>query len=191
MNEIFRDALDYRSYRLANTKQTYGCKVAKQISKMAKRLEVQMRPNMSDATDPISILSFLSMFQAACDTNGISEGAEMWLFPFFVQKPANTAMTARLSLVKKSHKRRSEEKLTSYCAVVNHILGEYASDGIIAETVHDIANTRQPSGSTTGDYVHILWAKALRCGRVYNEARLKSIFVEGVDLSLRHSLRAY
>jgi len=86
-----------------------------------------MKANFFDATDLISILSFLGNFKAACDSNDVHEGAAMWILPHFMKKPASVAVTSRLRL-KKSEGRRSEGTLSSYCEVVNHLLGQYASD---------------------------------------------------------------
>lgn len=68
---IIRAALDYHSYRLADRSQHYYDDVYTQVDKMEKRLEVRPKSSLFHASDLISILSILPVFQVACDTNGI------------------------------------------------------------------------------------------------------------------------
>lgn len=77
--------LDYRTYRLKEKLKKFDSKVSRQISRMARRMEVQLKSHMFEPTDHITILSFLPTFQE-CDENLIQEGAAMWLFQYFVQK---------------------------------------------------------------------------------------------------------
>lgn len=61
----------------------------------------------------------------------------MWLVPTFLKKPKSQALTTRLRISKPGH-RDTEGNLTSYCAVVNHVIAEYTPGEIIAETVSKI-----------------------------------------------------
>lgn len=88
----------YGSCCLADQSQHYDDDLARHIAKMAKRLEVQLKLQMFDGSNPITILSFLLAFQMACDTNITHAGVSMWLFPSFVKKPACAALSARTCL---------------------------------------------------------------------------------------------
>lgn len=191
VNNRFRDALDFRTYRLVDTSPKYDDRVAKRVAKWAKRLQVQMKTNIFDSFDPISIISFLSAFKLACDTNGVHEGAAMWLLHFFMKKPAAAALNSRISLPSKSHRRHKEGTLTTYCEVVNYLLETYATDDVIAETDAEILRFTQPPTKSPTEYAEALWNKALRCDRVYDEYVLKGIFIEGLHESIRHSMRSY
>lgn len=51
-----------------------------------RRLEVQLKSQIFDGHDPLSILGFLLAVHMALDTNGIHEDAAMWLFHFFTKE---------------------------------------------------------------------------------------------------------
>lgn len=76
-NTLFRRALDYHIYLLEDRWSHYSSPVLRQISKMAGKIDAQMKPQHFDASNPIKILSFLPEFQTACNANGIEEGAVM------------------------------------------------------------------------------------------------------------------
>lgn len=81
-NAYFETAVEYCSYYLANRSQHYDEHLTRHIVKMTKRLEVQLKSEISDRSDWITILSFLQEFQMACDMNGIHEGSAVLLFQF-------------------------------------------------------------------------------------------------------------
>lgn len=60
-----------------------------------RRLQTQMRSDIF-AFDLVSVISFLSAFGVASDTNGIPEGAVMWLFHLFMKDSSATAFGAGL-----------------------------------------------------------------------------------------------
>lgn len=69
------DALDYRTYCLANRDQTCIHRIAQRISRMRRSLYVQMRDQLIDGCDHISILSFFKTLKTAYGSNEILEGA--------------------------------------------------------------------------------------------------------------------
>lgn len=118
VDEIFRLAVNGRSNLFENTSQEYQ---VNKISKFFKSLQVKIKSNMFDPRNPVSILSFLNQNRVACDYNDIKEGAKMWLFPHFLKKPSNIALTVCLRLVRTGPKYK-EGKLKSYCKLFNHLL---------------------------------------------------------------------
>ena len=72
------------------------------------------------------------------------------------------------------------ELLRTYPQVVNVLLRTYATDEVISEAVGDVTSFRQSSNMTEEVYSNHLWDKALRCGTVFSDRRLKSLFVEGL-----------
>lgn len=64
---------------------------------------MQVKSLIFDSFDPILILSFQSVFTLDFDTNGIHEGAALWLFHFFVIRPAADAFIVRVTLKSKLH----------------------------------------------------------------------------------------
>ena len=72
------------------------------------------------------------------------------------------------------------ELLESYAEVVNSLLRMCATDEVISEAVGDVTSFRQSWNMTEALYSNQLWDKALRCGTVFSDRRLRSLFVEGL-----------
>lgn len=70
--------------------------VAKTIARWARRLLTQMRLDTFNASDPISVVSFLSTFRLACNPHGIHEEAAMCLFHDLTKGPSGTSLNARI-----------------------------------------------------------------------------------------------
>lgn len=62
-------ALHYPTYRLVARSSQYAGDDGKIIAKWASRLQAQMRSNLFNAFDPISVIRYLSVFKWTCDTN--------------------------------------------------------------------------------------------------------------------------
>lgn len=94
-----------------------------------------MRTITFDPYSPIYIISFLSSFKSACNTDRIHEGAVMWLLPLFLKKRAAEDLISRPGLNGKSYCRRQKEwPLAKYCVVVNYISETYGTEDGILET---------------------------------------------------------
>lgn len=120
------------------------------------------------------------------DSNGVSEEAGMWLFHFFILKLASSIISARTSLRCLS-KTSLVGAFYSYCDILNYSLATYATDYFI--TVNDFTNCTQPHKETSFSYAQALGDKSLGCSTVYDEARLKGIFIEGLPELIRSSMR--
>lgn len=66
--------LEYKTYFLGKKASHYEDRVAQSAAKLAERLQTQMSLAIIDSLDPISIFSFLTAFQLACDSNGVMRG---------------------------------------------------------------------------------------------------------------------
>lgn len=75
---------------------------------------------------------------------------------------------------------KRSEMLRTYGDVVNFLLQKYATDEVIAEAYNDVVNFRQSSATTKKTYSRMLWDKALRCGTVFSDRRLKSLSIDGL-----------
>lgn len=153
-----------------------------------------MNPLIFNATDPIAILNFLPAFKTACDTNGIHEGAAIWIFHFSLRDPARVAPTARTvnkSSWTSNKSSRDTSKLTTYCEVVQYLLRTYSTDDIIAEVEASLMRFTQGDRMNETDYAQALWTKALRCGTVYSEEHLKGLFIEGLHEPVRKNVQSY
>lgn len=77
VNELFWNAVTYHNYRLS---ETSNIQYSKNISK-SERLQVQIKSNMFESSDPISILSFIHLFKSKCDSIDLKKGTAMCFVP--------------------------------------------------------------------------------------------------------------
>lgn len=66
----------------------------------------------------------------------------MWLVLFFMKHMANKALTSQLP-IGKAVRRYPEGTFISYCAVVNQLIYEYASEEVISEEASGINSMTQ------------------------------------------------
>lgn len=66
--------------------------IDKKVSKSAMNIEVQVKSNIFDPTDSISILLFLKQLKGFCDTKRISEGIATWLIPYLMKRSASLTL---------------------------------------------------------------------------------------------------
>lgn len=95
VNNRFCDALDHQIYPLADKSSNYDDRPSKSVTTWTKWLQVQLRTNLFDSLDFISIISFLSTFKLACDTNGTHKDSAIRLLHFFMKKPAAVYLNSR------------------------------------------------------------------------------------------------
>lgn len=114
----------------------------------------------------------------------------MWLFSRFIREPAKVVLSHPVTAGNKKDQKQ-EAELTTYCKAVKYLLKTYATNDVISEADAEITNFKQPTGMTAVCHCEVLWEKALGCGRVYDEPRLKAIFIEGTHSSIRNLMRTY
>jgi hypothetical protein len=84
-----KNILSYKTYRLRNQSQKFTTKMQKELSRIALRMKTHIADDQKfSGTDPVSIIRFLEEFKEACDHNGLSEGAALHLFQYFILDPA-------------------------------------------------------------------------------------------------------
>lgn len=71
--------------------------------------------------DPISVLSALNNFEAACDRIEISEEDDIWLFRLF-KKELTKVLSIEPHQRSRGQKTHQEEKLKTFCQIVNYLL---------------------------------------------------------------------
>ena len=189
LNDLFRRVMDFRKYRLKNRSGRYDPKIAKTVTKVGKLMSLQMKGASFSGDDPITVLRFLSRFRGACDQNGLHEGAALWCFQFFLTGSALARVQSRLLGESGAVDGHRDEVLSSYPEVVNYLLRTYATDEIIAEAYSEVTNYIQSTGMSEMEYGDRLWRKALRCGNVFSDDRLKSLYAEGLLPAIRVQVR--
>lgn len=116
VREKFSAALDFNGYRVGDRSSFNDDQVAKRGARWASRLMVQMKMQIYDGVETISIMEFFQGLKMASNNNGIYERAALWLFPHFMKNSAAAPPTLRLSINSKSLHRGVEEGiLTTYC----------------------------------------------------------------------------
>lgn len=189
--EIFRNAVNYKSYRLIKRSANYQDSGHSRIARLERKMKVQMGEHRFNGSDPITILDFLDRFRETCDKHSVSEGLAMWCFQYFLGGSARALLTSRLtgkSLAIDSCKR---ETLRSYPEVVNFLLQTYATEDAMCEALEDVQNCRQPSNMDEGTFSQLLWSKAARCGTVFSTNRLRSYFIQNVHRGIRGQVKLF
>lgn len=153
-------------------------------------MHVQVKSAIFKPSDPLPVLSLPHNFNAACDSNGIHKGAAIWLFQHLMKDPVKAALAHGVSATNEDDPQQ-EGNFTTYCQVVKYLLANYPTDDFMAETEVDMANFKQPEGMFSVPYSQVLLEKALHCGHLYDELRLKEVFVEGLHDSIRFLIRPY
>ena len=56
---------------------------------------MQIKTHTFGGQDPIAVLGFLARLKMACDHNGVSEGAAVWCFQFYLTGQAQAFVQSR------------------------------------------------------------------------------------------------
>lgn len=132
---------------------------------MAKYTTAQMKAHISGPFNPISITAFLYKFKLACDTNGIREGAAIWISNFFKKKPALAVPNTGLADMHKAQTGKTSTgkttTLSTYPRVINYLLHIDSSNENIADMGDEITIFSQPPNKTPSQYAENSAAKAL------------------------------
>lgn len=131
VNEWYRVAFDYRTYRFIQKSLRYNDDVASPMQKMCNNVAVQMNNQTYDGQDLISFINLLTEIMRACDSSQIHEGTAIWLFIEFMSGPTPTAIKARLTFTSNDADWQ-KGTIATYPMVVNHLLMRYATNAVIA-----------------------------------------------------------
>ena len=178
LNDLFTEAVDYRTYRLESRSARYDASTVRRTNRYRKKLDVQMKTHTFRGQDPIAGIGFLARFKMACDHNVVSEGAAVGCFQFYLTVQTHALHQSRLHRNTMAVDAEQREMLETYAEVVNFLLRTYATDKVISEAVGDVTSFCQSSNMMEEVYSNQLWDRALRCGTVFSDGPLKSLFVE-------------
>ena len=152
LNDLFIKAVDYRTYRLESRRTRHDARTAQRINCYRKRLYVQMKTHTFGGQDPIAVLGCLARFKMACDHIGVSEGAAIWCFQFYLTGQAHALLHSRLHGNDMAVDAEQRELHETYAEEVNFLLRTYATDEVISEGVGDVTSFRQSSNMTEEVY---------------------------------------
>jgi hypothetical protein len=178
----YRRLLSYRTYRLANTSQRYDPTVTAKLASYAKRMKHSLEEKF-DGNEPIAVLDFLRSFKESGDHNRVSEGAAARLMPYFLKGAPKEEYRSYLKEVPASK--------PLYPYMVQYLLETYASDDELAKAYHMAVTARQREGEDERAFALRLRQIAASAGNVFDEATLKSIYVDGLAEYVQESLRVH
>lgn len=84
-----------------------------------------------------------------------------------------------------------QKRIYKYIDAVNSLLNSHETYDVIAKAAAEIDLYRKYSSRMAVHLAEGLKARALRCGDVFSEQRIKSIFAEGLPLNVRNNMRMY
>ena len=174
-----RVALSYRTYRLNNRSQKFSNALSRDLSKISKRMKTHIPDDQRfDRSDPVSIIKFLEDFKEACDHNGVSEGAAMHLFQYFLMDTAKKSLQLhfRSTMSASSH---------SYCGAIHSLLTTYAAEEEVSGECRKIFLMQQKSGENEREFGIRIQAQAGRLGQAFTEDNLITAYLNGVPENVR------
>jgi hypothetical protein len=174
-----RAALSYRTYRLNNISQKFSNALSKDLSKISKRMTTHIPDDQRfDGSDPVSIIKFLEDFKEACDHNGVSEGAAMHLFQYFLLNTAKKSLQLHF-------RSTMSASSNSYCGAIHFLLTTYAAEEEVSGECRKIFLMQQKSGENEREFGIRIQAQAGRLGQAFTEDSLITAYLNGVPENVR------
>ena len=175
-----RSVLSYKTYRLRNQSQKFTTKMQKELSRIALRMKTHIADDQKFCgTDPVSIIRFLEEFKEACDHNGLSEGASLHLFQYFILDPAKKSL--RLFL----RSNINDRDHYSYCGAVLFLLTTYAPEDQVNMERRKIFLSQQKNNESENDFAIRVQAQASRLGQAFTESELITSYLNGLPENIR------
>jgi hypothetical protein len=138
--------------------------------------------------DPIAVLQFLSSFKTACDHNAVSEGAAFYLFQYFLSGQAKQAFR-EYSGSSKLNPMEGSGHLYLYAEAVQWFLTTYAREALLADAYRDVTAIKQKADEDEVVYGYRLRKTSLRCGDIFTERTLTSLYIDGLLPYSQHLVR--
>jgi hypothetical protein len=174
-----RAALSYRTYRLNNRSQKFSNALSKDLSKISKRMTTHIPDDQRfDGSDPVSIIKFLEDFKEACDHNGVSEGAAMHLFQYFLLNTAKKSLQLHF-------RSTMSASSNSYCGAIHFLLTTYAAEEEVSGECRKIYLMQQKSGENEREFGIRIQAQDGRLGQAFTEDNLITAYLNGVPENVR------
>lgn len=122
----------------------------------------------------IYVIKFLRECERTYDSSQIHEGVAVWHFGKAMCGPALADIKTRWTLLS-NDPNKYERTISSYAGVVNHLIGRYSTNPVIAKANKDIRSFKQCS-LTPWDLSEKLWDLTLTCEDVQKEQTLPELF---------------
>jgi hypothetical protein len=179
-NPELKEILSYQTYRLADQTQSISNKLRKELGKIAIRMKSHIPDDQKfNGHDPVAVIRFLEEFKNACDDNGLSEGAALYIFQYFLVDPAKKSL--RLFLRTNANNRDQH----SYCGVVLFLLTSYAPEEEVHSERRKIFLHQQKTTESEAEFAVRLQDQASRLGRAFQEGELITSYMNGLPEHIR------
>jgi hypothetical protein len=179
-NPELKEILSYQTYRLADQTQSISNNLRKELGKIAIRMKAHIPDDQKfTGHDPVAVIRFLEEFKNACDDNGLSEGAALYIFQYFLVDPAKKSL--RLFLRTNASNRDQH----SYCGVVLFLLTSYAPEEEVHSERRKIFLHQQKTTESEVDFAVRLQDQASRLGRAFQEGELITSYMNGLPEHIR------
>ena len=123
--------------------------------------------------DPaIQVLDFLTTFKEAADLNGISEGIEVLILPYFIDGLAKSGLSSRF--------KQAVASLPKFPVAVQWLLQSFATEAVIAAACQKVFSAKQLPDEDEKTFANRLTRHAAEAGSVFTEDALISTFVDGL-----------
>ena len=170
---IYDRLLNYRYYRLADSRQTRSAMETKFLREQTKSFQTSFDKTKFNGEDPVMIFDFLMKFVEEADTLRVSEAHAFLILP--------KVITGRADRQLRSVRNGSRSGgVTCWPEAVNYLLRTYATAAAIRNACNDFRNIRQQVREEEVDYSGRLNDAAHRCGNVFDEIEKMSVFVNGL-----------
>jgi hypothetical protein len=152
----------------------------KELSRIALRMKTHIADDQKFCRiDSVSIIRFLEEFKEACDHNGLSEGAALHLFQYFILDPAKKSV--RLFL----RSNINDRDHYSYFGAVLFLLTTYAPEDQVNMERRKIFLSQQKDYESENDFEIRVRAQASRLGQAFTESELITSYLNGLPEHIR------
>jgi len=181
---IYDRLLNYRYYRLSDTRQTRSAMETKLLREQTKSFQTSFDKTKFNGEDPVMVFDFLMKFVEEADTLHVSEAHAFLILPKVLSGRADR----QLRSVRNGSRSGG---VTCWPEAVNYLLRTYATAAATRNACNDFRNIRQQAREEEVDFSGRLNDAAHRCGNVFDEIEKMSVFVNGLLPSTQTAVARY
>ena len=183
----FQTVMDYRHYRLNDMTEVPTEADLKHMYKIKEKAEGRHRGlAVFDATDPMKLFEFLSIYKRAMNDMGKSEAVAVRALTHFLDEDAkdayNMQMTSDLSF-------SDGQDVTTWSHVVNCLLSTFITDDLLQTAYNEVIQARQRQKESVADFITRLQDLAKQCHGVFPQAEMANMVLLGMKPAIRHRIQ--
>ena len=186
-NYLFKRLLSYRTCRLRNPHTYLSSSCRAPVRKIRRDIPPKVkRDNTFTGEDGVLVLDFLAKLVQEFDTQEMSEGQAIRLLLEFVSGIALRQYNSVSQTTGIHH-----EKVSVWPEAVQWLSRSFATDEAICQAVLALREVQQrPSEDEMEFYIRLTDASN-RCGNVYSMEEQMTMFIEGLDASIKPMVSQY